>query len=152
MKPVRKKMPVQIVPFVTVSTNACWIPPSVSSTAPIRIMPRFSIRSPTLAHTTIVRTMTSVLIRSLCSLDMYCGLVVSGSGGGLRHGNHRLFQFAAAFSRPLPALRAQFEEGSRFLIEALALVAVPQRFAHDAPDDPRPEIIFVVEAVHAQIG
>ena len=37
-------------------------------------IPRFSIRSPALAHTTIAKTMTSVLIRSLLSLAIFMGV------------------------------------------------------------------------------
>jgi hypothetical protein len=51
-----------------VSLKACAIPCGVSSTAPISVIPRFSNKSPALAHTTIAKTMTSVLIRSLLSL------------------------------------------------------------------------------------
>ncbi len=36
------------------------------------------------------------------------------------------------------------------MIEALALVAVPERFTHDAPYNLGAEIVFVVEAVHAR--
>jgi hypothetical protein len=68
MNPVRKKMPTQIVSFVTVSRNAWASPEAVSWTAPICDMPRFNIKSPALAHTTIAKTITSVLIRNLLSL------------------------------------------------------------------------------------
>jgi hypothetical protein len=61
-------MPAQIVPLVTVSQNACANPAPVSCTAPISDIPRFSSKSPALAHTTIAKTMTSVLILSLLSL------------------------------------------------------------------------------------
>jgi hypothetical protein len=71
MKPVRKKIAIQIVPLATVRRNACAIPKTVSWTAPICDIPRFSIKSPALAHTTIAKTMTSVLIRSLLSLAIF---------------------------------------------------------------------------------
>ncbi len=60
-------MPSQMVGFVTVSRNACAKPLAVNSTAPIVDMPRFSRRSPALAHTTIAKTMTSVFTLSLLS-------------------------------------------------------------------------------------
>ena len=67
MKPSRKKMPSQIIGLATVSPNACPRPLAVNCTAPILDMPRFNSRSPTLAHTTIAKTMTSVFILSLLS-------------------------------------------------------------------------------------
>src|ERR1700732_2912365 len=137
-----------MVPLVMVKRRACHRPAGEIWTAPIFIMPRFSIRSPTLAHTTIVRIMTKVLIRSRRSCLMWRKLIVSGSGGGPRHGDHGLLG-VAALAHPLPALGAQLQEIDGFVIQALALIAVPQRFAHNAPNHPRPEIIFVVEAVHA---
>src|SRR5262245_48408607 len=50
--------------------------------------------------------------------------------------------------RVLPALRAQPEKCHGLLIESRALVAIPQRFANDPPDDPWSEIVRVVEPVH----
>src|SRR4029077_7152166 len=149
MKPVRKKIPTQIVPLVTVSRNACSSPEAVSCTAPICDIPRFSIKSPALAHTTISKTMIRALIRSLFSLAIFRMLVVSGSGGRSRHGNHGFGEIVAALTSPLQALRAQLQEFRGFCVEALAFVAVPQRFLYDAPRDPRSEIIFVVKAIHA---
>src|SRR6266852_8771595 len=134
MKPVRKKIAIQIEPLATVSLNACAIPDGVSWTAPICDIPRFSIRSPALAHTTIAKTMTSVLIRSLLSLAIWRGLVVSRSRRRPRHGNHRLVVIAA-LACPLQALRAQRQELPCFVVQALPLVAVPERFLHDAPRD-----------------
>src|SRR6266481_1078548 len=107
MKPVRKNIPTQIVPFVTVSRKASASPEAVSCTAPICDIPRFSIRSPALAHTTIAKTMTSVLIRTLLSLAISRGLVVSGSRRRFRHGDHRLLVILAALASPLEALGAQ---------------------------------------------
>src|SRR5438309_11452229 len=126
MKPVRKNIPAQIVPFVKVSRNACVSPEAVSWTAPICDIPRFNIRSPALAHTTIAKTMTSVLIRSLLSLAILRGLVVSGSRRRFRHGNHRLLVIFAALTRPSQALGAQLQEFRGFRIQTLALMAVPQ--------------------------
>src|ERR1700731_1362898 len=147
MKPVRKNIPTQIVPFVTVSRKACASPEAVNWTAPIVDMPRFSIRSPALAHTTIAKTMTSVLIRSLLSLAILPGLVVSGSGRRSRHGNHGLVVIAT-LACPLQTFRAQLQELRCFMVQALPLVAVPERFLHDAPHDLRPEVILIIEAVH----
>jgi hypothetical protein len=62
-----------MVPLVTVRRNACASPEAVNWTAPICDIPRFSSRSPALAHTTIAKTITSVLIRSLFSLAIYGG-------------------------------------------------------------------------------
>src|SRR6202030_2832443 len=138
MNPVRKKIPIQMVPLVMVKRRACHRPAGEIWTAPICIMPRFSIRSPTLAHTTIVRIMTKVLIRIRRSCLMSRKLIVSGSGGSPRHGDHRLLA-VAALAYPLPALGAQLQEIDSFVIQPLAFIAVPQRFAHDAPDDPRTE-------------
>src|SRR5712692_8425478 len=141
-------MPIQIAQLVTVSPNACASPVAVSWTAPICDIPRFSIRSPALAHITIAKTMTSVLIRSLLSLAILRGSVVSGSRGRPRHGYHGLVEIAA-LAHPLQALRAQLQEFRGFVVQAFPLVAVPERFLHDAPDNFRPEIILIVEAVHA---
>src|SRR6267378_587457 len=146
-------IPTQIVALVTVMRKACASPLAETSTAPIVVIPRFSIRSPTLAHTTIARTMTSVLIRSLVwlAINKYLGrasLVVARRWSGARHGNNRLID-VAALPHPLQTFRAQFQEAGRFVIQALAFVAVPQRFAHDAPRDLRPEVVIVIEAVHA---
>jgi hypothetical protein len=66
-------MPSQIVPLVTVSRKAWVSPAAVNSTAPFWDIPRFSSKSPALAHTTIAKTMTSVLILSLLSLAIFCG-------------------------------------------------------------------------------
>src|SRR6266851_621492 len=148
MKPVRKNIPTQIVPFIAVSRKACASPEAVIWTAPICDIPRFSIRSPALAHTTIAKTMTSVLIRSLLSLAILRGLVVSGSRRRFRHGNHRLLVILAALARPFQALRAQLQEFRGFGIQALALVAVPERFLHDAPYHFGTEVIFIIKAVH----
>src|SRR5258707_242699 len=110
-------------------------------------MPRFSNRSPALAHTTIAKTMTSVLILSLLSLPIVClELIVSRCRGCPRHADHRL-RGIAALANPLPALRAQLHEARRLMIQALAFMAVPQRLAHNPPRNARPEIIFVVETV-----
>src|SRR5215471_12012865 len=149
MNPSRKKMAAQIVALVTVSRKACARPCAVSSTGPICAMPRFSSKSPALAHTTIAKTITSVLIRSRLSLAILGGLVVSGSGRCSGHRNHGFVVFLAAFAHPVQALRAQFQEFRCFRIQALPLVAVPQSIFHDAPDDSGPEIVFIVEAVDA---
>src|SRR6266849_10149963 len=116
MKSVRKRIPTQMVPFVTVSRNACGSPEAVSWTAPICDIPRFSIRSPALAHITIAKTITSVLILSLRSLAIFCGLVVSGNRSCLRHGDHGLVVVLAALAGPLQSLRAQRQEFRRLMI------------------------------------
>src|SRR5712692_4041838 len=149
MKPVRNRIPTQMVPFVTVSWNACANPEAVSWTAPICDIPRFSIRSPALAHTTIAKTMTNVLIRSLLSLGILRGSVVSGSRGRSGHGDHRLVEIAA-LAHPFQALGAQLQEFRCFVIQAFPLVAVPERFLHDAPDYLGPKVILIVEPVHAR--
>src|SRR6267143_2750600 len=115
MKPVRKKIAIQIVPLATVRRKACASPEGVRRTAPICDMPRFSIRSPALAHTTIAKTMTSVLIRSLLSLAIWRGLIVAGSGRRSRHGNHGLVVIAA-LACPLQAFRAQLQELRCFVV------------------------------------
>src|SRR5260370_40926432 len=148
MKPVKKKIATQIVPLAAVRRSACASPEAVNWTAPICDIPRFSIRSPALAHTTIAKTMTSVLIRSLLSLAILRRLVVSGSRRRFRHGDHRLLVILAALASPLEALGAQLYEFRSFGVQALALMAIPQRFLHEAPNDLGPEIIFVIEAVH----
>src|SRR5438132_3666385 len=102
MKPVRKNIPAQIVPFVNVSRNACVSPEAVSWTAPICDIPRFNIRSPALAHTTMAKTMTSVLIRSLLSLAILRGLVVSGSRGRPGHSRDRNHGFVEIAARAHP--------------------------------------------------
>src|SRR5437016_8890550 len=105
MKPVRKNIPTQIVPFVTVRRNASESPEAVSWTAPISDIPRFSIRSPALAHTTIAKTIASVLIRSLVSLAILRGLVVPGSRGRAGDGDHGLVEVPALL-HPLQTLGA----------------------------------------------
>src|SRR5262249_15588272 len=108
-------------------------------------MPRLSMRSPTLAQTTMDKTMARVFKRSRCS-EAIVRSVVAGGGRGLRNGNHRLVDIAA-LAGPLPAFRAQLQERSGFVIKALAFVRVPQGFAHNAPNDARTEVVFVVKAV-----
>src|SRR6266849_3535575 len=149
MKPVRKKIAIQIVPLATVSRKACASPEGVRRTAPICDMPRFSIRSPALAHTTIAKTMTSVLIRSLLSLAILRRLVVSGSCRRPRHGNDGFVE-VAALAHPLQALGPKCQKFRRFVVQAFPLVAIPQRFLHDAPDNLGPEVILIVKAVHAR--
>src|SRR5216684_1842652 len=149
MNPTRNVMPIQIAPLVTVSPKACASPVPVSCTAPICDIPRFSIRSPALAHTTIAKTMTSVLIRSLLSFAILRGLVVSGSRRRSGHGDHGLIEISALL-HPLQALRTELQEFRRFGVQALALVAVPQRFFHDAPHNLGPEVILIVEAIHTR--
>src|SRR5258708_2786791 len=143
MKPLRKKMPIQMLPFDTVRGNARANPASEGCTSPMRDMPRFSIKSPVFAHTTISRTMNNVLIRSRRSWVILRSLVVPGSRRRRRNGNHGLAGVSAR-ARPLPAFGAQFQEGRGFVIQAFALVIVPQRFFYDAPHDLGAEIVFVV--------
>src|SRR4029077_2733839 len=134
MKPIRKTIPIQMIGFVTVSQNACFSALAEIATAPICVIPRFNIRSPTLAHTTIARTIISVLIRSLFSLaiDEFLRriqyLVAARSRAG--NGHNRLVN-VAALAYPLQSLGAQFQEASRLMVQALALVAVPQRLPHN---------------------
>src|SRR6266403_2417192 len=123
MNPIRKTIPAHIVALVTVIQNACETPLAVIATAPISVMPRFSRRSPALAHTTIAKTMTSVLILSLLSLPIVCfELIVSGYRRCFRHADHRL-RGIAALPNPLPAFRTQLQEARRLVIQAFALVA-----------------------------
>src|ERR1700740_110461 len=148
MNPIRKSIPTQIVRLVTVIQNACETPLGVIATAPISVMPRFSSRSPALAHTTIARTMTSVLIRSRFSLAMEIlsgRLVVARNRCGAGHRNHRLFD-VAALPHPLQSLRAQFQEARRLMVQTLPFVAVPQRLTHNPPRNFKTEIIIVIEA------
>src|SRR5690349_21862975 len=107
MNPTRKKIASQIVALVTVSRKACPIPCAVNATAPTWAIPLLSSRSPTLAHATMAKTMTSVLIRSLLSLGIFGKLVVSGNRARAGYGNHGLVVFLAAFTRPLQALCAE---------------------------------------------
>src|SRR6266478_1090596 len=139
MKPVRKKIPTQIVPFVTVRRNACASPEAVSWTAPICDMPCFSIRSPALAHNTIAKTISSVLIRSLFSLAILRGLVVSRCRSRPRHGTHGLVVILAALAHPLEALRAQLQEFGRIGIQSFPDAAIPGRDLLDAPTELGPE-------------
>src|SRR6267378_4079843 len=127
MNPLRKKIAIQIVPLATVRRKACASPEAVSWTAPICDMPRFSIRSPALAHTTMAKTMTSVLTRSLLSLAILWRLVVSGSRRRSGDGYHGLVEIAA-LAHPLQALGAELQKFRRFVVQAFPLVAVPQRF------------------------
>ena len=59
-----------MVVLATVRRKAWEIPCAVNSTAPICAMPYLSNKSPAFAHTTMAKTMASVLIRSLFSLAM----------------------------------------------------------------------------------
>src|SRR5438552_12247822 len=133
INPIRKRIPIQIVGFVTVSQNACPSELGETFTTPICVIPRFSIRSPALAHTTIARTMTSVLIRSLRSLAMsiyfVVRLVVARNRRSPRHGDNRLVDIAA-LPYPLPTFRAQLQKACRLVVQALPVVAVPQPFTH----------------------
>src|SRR5215831_11976681 len=99
---MRKKIASQMVGLVTVRRKACTIPWAVSSTAPIRDILRFSSRFFTFAHTT--KTMTSVLIRSLCSLGILRKLIVSGGRARAGYGNHGFVIFLAALAHPVEAL------------------------------------------------
>src|SRR6266481_2211417 len=149
MNPQRKNMPTHNVPLLTVMRKACASPAADSSTAPICSIARFNIRSPALAQTTIAHTMTSVFTRSLPSVAILSnGSVVPGSRRRLRHGNHGLGYVAAA-SYPLPAFRTELKEARCFVIEPLAFVRIPQRFAHDPPHNTRPEVVLIIETVHA---
>src|SRR5215472_2107774 len=109
MKPVRKKMPIQMAPFSTVRRKACDKPVGETCTAPICDIPRFSIRSPTLAHTTIAKTIISVLMRNRRSVAIGERSVVAGSGRNFGNRDHR-FVDVAALADPLPALGAKLEE------------------------------------------
>src|SRR5271165_1552068 len=139
----------QIVPFCTVERRACFRPSREMWTAPIWVIPRFSRRSPTLAHTTINKTMHRVLNLNLCSCDILSELVVSAGGRGPGHRHHRLRRIATA-TRPLNSLRPKFQELHGFVVEALAFVAIPEGFADDAPGDAGAEIILVIETAHAR--
>src|SRR5260370_3836848 len=146
MKPVRKKIAIQIVPLATVRRKACATRESGRRTATICDIPRFSIRSPALAHTTIAKTMTSVLIRSLLSLAILRRLVVSGSCRCPRHGNDGFVE-VAALAHPLQALGAKCQKFRRFVVQAFPLVAIPQGFLHDAPDNLRPVVIIILKSI-----
>src|SRR5215472_10752395 len=146
---MRKKMASQMVALVRVSRKAWAIPCAVNSTAPIRAIPRFSSRSPTFAHTTMAKTMTSVLIRSLLSLGILGRLVVSRSRARAGYGNHGLVVFLAAFARPLQALSAKLQEFRGLGVQPFAFMAVPQGLFNDAPHNSWAEIVFIIEAVHA---
>src|SRR3989441_8802998 len=50
---------------------------------------------------------------------------------------------------PYTTLFRSLQKVHRLMIKALALVFVPQGFAHDAPDDARPKIILIVELIDA---
>src|SRR5580704_13235880 len=142
-------MPTHNVPLVTVILNACRSPGRDSSTAPIRNMARFNIKSPALAQTTMAHTMTRVFIRSLPSVAILSKvLIVPGRRRRLRHGNHGLRR-VAALPYPLEALGAQLQKARSFVIEPLALVPVPQGFLHDAPHHTRPEVVLIIKTVHA---
>src|SRR5258706_13135128 len=106
-------MPPQVVGFTTVRRNACASPDGENATAPTSVMPRFSIRSPALAHTTIARTIKRVFARSLPSCSML-GLVVPG-GSRFRNGDDGLLWFFA-LPRPLQALCAQLQKIDRFVV------------------------------------
>src|SRR6266566_7330870 len=133
-----------------VNRKARVSPEKLSWTTPIWFIPCLSKRSPVLAHRTIAKTITRVLKRNLRSCPILCCLVVRGNGPRLRDGDQRLLLWRAlALARPLQTLRAQLQEVHRLVIEALALVFVPQGFAHDAPDDARPKIILIVKLIDA---
>src|SRR5437764_12577678 len=146
---MRKKMASQMVALVTVRRKAWAIPCSVNSTWPICAIPLFNSKSPTFAHTTMAKTITSVLIRSLLSLGILGKLIVSGSGTRTGYGDHGLVVVLAAFARPLQALCAKLQEFRRFRVQPFAFMGVPQSVFDDAPDDSRTEIVLIVEAVHA---
>src|SRR5271169_5572736 len=138
MNPVRKIIPIQMLSLDTVRENARVNPASDGCTSPMRDMPCFSIKSPVFAHTTISKTMNKVLMRSRRSCVILRRLVVSGSRRRRRNGNHG-FGGIATRTRPLPTLCAQLQERVGFVVQALALVIVPQCFLHDAPHDLRAE-------------
>src|SRR5881394_2856690 len=116
-------MATQIVPLVIVCRKACEIPCAVSSTAPICAIPRFSNKSPAFAHTTMAKTMTSVLNRSLFSLGILGELIVSGGRTWSGDRNHGLIVFLAALAHPFQALCAQLQELRSFGVQPFPLEA-----------------------------
>src|SRR5260370_35594997 len=97
-----------MVPLVTVKRRAWRKPAAEISTAPILVMPRFRSRSPVLAHTTMARIMTRVLIRIRNSCPMRRKLIVSGVRWRRRHGDHGLID-VSGFTPQLPALAASLQ-------------------------------------------
>src|SRR5712692_11958592 len=67
---------------------------------------------------------------------------------GLGFGRFRGWPFFAVFLDPLVALRAQFKEGPRFLVQALALGVVEHGFPQNAVRSLGTEIIFVVKVMN----
>src|SRR5437016_14389969 len=104
---MRKKMASQMVALVTVRRKAWAIPCSVNSTGPICAIPRFNSRSPTFAHTTMAKTMTSVLICSLLSLGILGKLIDYGSRTRAWYENHGIVVFLTVFARPMHAVCAE---------------------------------------------
>src|ERR1700726_3793728 len=148
MKPLRTKIANQIVLLVMPSRKAWKSPAWFKLTGPICVIPRFSSESPVVAHTIITKTITSVFKRSFRSWDIFYWLVVAGGRRCRRNGDQGLFA-VAALACPLQTFGAQFQKFRRFVVQAFALVTIPQRFFHDAPYDLGTEIIFIVETVYA---
>src|SRR2546422_6473920 len=74
-------------------------------------------------------------------------IVAEAMAPGISHRGNRLLLLS--LSRILPTLGAQAEKGYRFVVKTLALVFIPQRYAHDAPDHARTKIVRIVEAVYS---
>src|SRR5437868_6764953 len=89
------------------------------------------------------RTLENLRVRQTTAKER---LVVAGRGTG---DGYHCFLLVAAFTHPLPAFGAELQERSGLVVEALALVRIPERVLDDAPHNFRAEVVLVVKAIHA---
>src|SRR5450755_4418490 len=118
---------------------------------PICFMPRLRSTSPNGPKVTISTRKRNVFtcIPRTCSMRLRIAGDAGAFAGANRrkrwHGNCGLA--AALPASPLPAFGAKLQESGCLVIEALAFVGIPQRFANDAPGHSRAEIISIIKAV-----
>src|SRR5579871_947440 len=107
---------------------------------PMSFIPRERVRSPQAANTT-----TPARTRYLRQLTIGLERRLSGFHSGLGRRNVLLF---ALLLHDSIARGTQFQESTRFTVEALALVSIKDSFLDDAEDRLGAEVVLVVEAVH----
>src|SRR5262245_17968252 len=97
------------------------------TTPPTRFMPAASSTSPIAPRATVSANSSVRLLDNLADSSMR--------------------RRSAVLPHELQPFRAESQKRHGFLKEARALVAIPERVANDAPDDPRTEVVRVVEPV-----
>src|SRR5689334_18205642 len=107
---------------------------------PTSFMPRERVRSPQAAN-----TITPARTRYLRQLTIRFERRLAGFDGGF--GRRDVLLIALVFY-DLVALRAQLQESTCFLVQALPFFSVEDGLLDDAEGSLGPEVVFVVEPVH----